>query len=84
MTGIILKALSSFYYVECEGEVYECKARGNFRKAEVSPVVGDSVEFSVISENRGVVEKILPRNNLLVRPIIANIDISGNPQLNEA
>lgn len=54
--------------------IYECKARGNFRKAEVSPVVGDSVEFSVISENRGVVEKILPRKNLLVRPIIANID----------
>ena len=74
MCGIIIKAISGFYYVFSNEIIYECKARGNFRKAEVSPVVGDSVEFSVISENKGVVEKILPRKNLLVRPIIANID----------
>ena len=74
MCGIIIKAISGFYYVFSNEIIFECKARGNFRKAEVSPVVGDSVEFSVISENKGVVEKILPRKNLLVRPIIANID----------
>ena len=74
MNGIIIKAISGFYYVFFDGQIYECKARGNFRKAEVSPVVGDRVEFSLISDNHGIVEKILDRKNLLSRPIIANID----------
>ena len=74
MTGIILKALSSFYYVECEGEVYECKARGNFRKSGDSPLVGDRVEFEVTDTDKGVVNSILPRKNSLVRPNVANID----------
>ena len=74
MTGIILKALSSFYYVECEGEVYECKARGNFRKSGISPLVGDRVEFEVTDTDKGVVNTILPRKNTLVRPNVANID----------
>lgn len=74
MHGIIIKAISGFYYVFSNGKTYECKARGNFRKAEVSPVVGDRVEFSVIDGEKGVVEKILERKNILVRPVIANID----------
>ena len=74
MTGIILKALSSFYYVECEGAVYECKARGNFRKSGISPLVGDRVEFEVTDNDKGIVNSILPRKNTLVRPNVANID----------
>ena len=74
MTGIILKALSSFYYVECEGNMYECKARGNFRKSGISPLVGDRVEFEVTDINKGVVNSILPRKNALARPNVANID----------
>ncbi len=74
MTGIILKALSSFYYVECEGQIYECKARGNFRKSGISPLVCDRVEFEVTDEGKGVVNSILPRKNSLIRPNVANID----------
>ena len=74
MTGIIIKAISGFYYVSCDGNLYECKARGNFRKAGVSPVVGDMVEFSLNDKTHGVVEKVNDRKNLFNRPLVANID----------
>ena len=74
MTGRIIKALSGFYYVSLESQIFECKARGNFRKSGISPLVGDNVEFEKISENTGIIDKILPRKNCLVRPPVANID----------
>ena len=74
MTGIIVKALSGFYYVVGSGKTFECKARGNFRKSGVSPLVGDNVEFESTGENSGIVNKILPRHSCLVRPPVANID----------
>ena len=73
MQGVITKAISGFYYVNTGDCIYECKARGSFRKAEVSPVVGDRVLISATG-NKGVVEEILERKNLLNRPIVANID----------
>lgn len=74
MIGIIIKALSSFYYVEAEGCVYECKARGNFRKSGFSPLVGDRVEMETLDEKHGVINKISERKNSLKRPNVANID----------
>ena len=74
MTGTIVKALSGFYYVSSCGEIYECKARGSFRKSGVSPLVGDKVEFEKTSPNSGVVDNILPRRNCVNRPPVANID----------
>lgn len=74
MTGTVIKALSGFYYVENDGAVYECKARGSFRKSGVSPLVGDKVEFSETESLKGVVDKILPRKNCISRPPVANID----------
>lgn len=74
MNGILIKAISGFYYVEQNGNVYECKARGNFRNAKVSPVVGDIVKFSLIDKTHGVIEEICERKNLLLRPLVANID----------
>ncbi len=74
MTGILIKAISGFYYVSFDGNVYECKARGNFRKAGVSPVVGDIVEFSLTDNTHGIVEKICERKNLFNRPLVANVD----------
>ena len=74
MTGIIIKALSGFYYVSLEGETYECKARGNFRKNGISPLVGDRVEFEVTADSKGVIDKILERKNSVYRPPVANID----------
>lgn len=74
MIGIITKALSSFYYVSVGDNVYECKARGNFRKSGFSPLVGDRVEIDALDSSHGVINKILERKNALKRPNVANID----------
>lgn len=74
MKGIIIKAISGFFYACCGQKIYECKARGNFRKSGISPVAGDRVEFTAIDEDHGVIEKVLLRRNFLTRPLIANID----------
>ena len=73
MTGIIIKALSGFYYIDDGSAVYECRARGNFRKSGISPLVGDKAEFE-LSGGSGVVTAVLPRKNFLSRPPVANID----------
>ncbi|MBR3150176.1 MAG: ribosome small subunit-dependent GTPase A, partial [Eubacterium sp.] len=75
-TGRIVKGIGGFYYVDADDVIYESKARGNFRKQGISPLVGDIVEISV-NENDGAenrIEKILPRKNELVRPPLANLD----------
>ena len=69
-----MKALSGFYYVDCEGVLVTCRARGKFRKDGISPLVGDMVEIREISSDEGYVEKILPRKNAFDRPAVANID----------
>ena len=74
LTGLIIKAVSGFYYVEAADCVYECKARGVFRKKGISPSVGDRAEITVHDENTAEVEGILPRKNYLVRPPLANLD----------
>ena len=75
MTGRIQKALSGFYYVADEnGTVTMCRARGKFRKDGVSPLVGDIVDYTILSESQGVVDTIHPRRNAFVRPAVANID----------
>ena len=74
MSGLIVKAISGFYYVLADGNIFECKARGNFRHSKISPVVGDKAEILVSSDNKGTILKILPRKNCLSRPVIANID----------
>ena len=74
MTGIIVKALSSFYYVSTGAALYECKARGSFKKSAFSPLVGDSVDFEILDATHGVINKIFERKNVLIRPNVANID----------
>ena len=73
MKGIIIKAISGFYYVEAGNQLYECKARGIFRKDKISPLVGDRVEISVTG-SKGIVESIEHRKNQLLRPPLANLD----------
>ena len=74
MQGIIIKALAGFYYVESDGQVYQTRARGNFRKKGQTPYVGDHVEFSADKDSEGYILKITERKNSLVRPPIVNID----------
>ncbi|WJE17415.1 ribosome small subunit-dependent GTPase A [Halobacillus sp. ACCC02827] len=73
-TGKIIKALSGFYYVLHEGEIYQCRGRGNFRKKKVSPLVGDMVEFKADNREEGYILSIEERKNEFVRPPIANVD----------
>lgn len=74
--GIILKGIGGFYYVESANDIYECKARGIFRKDEFAPLPGDNVEFSIIDSAKkiGSIDKINPRSVQLVRPAVANIN----------
>ncbi|WP_235070881.1 ribosome small subunit-dependent GTPase A [Turicibacter sp. TJ11] len=76
--GIILKALSGFYYVEDQEtkEMIQCRSRGLFRKQKITPLVGDHVEFLVEPDGNGYVMDIGPRKNELVRPPIANVDLA--------
>lgn len=77
MQGKIIKGIGGFYYVHAEdGVIYECKARGIFRRENIKPLVGDLVETEVISEaeKTGNIREILPRRSRLIRPAVANID----------
>ena len=74
MQGTIIKSLAGFYYVEADGQVYQTRARGNFRKKGQTPYVGDFVDFSADDQSEGYILKIHERKNSLVRPPIVNID----------
>ena len=77
MKGKIIKGIAGFYYVHVvESGVYECKAKGIFRKDGVKPLVGDDVEIEITHEKdmEGNIIRILPRKNELIRPAVANID----------
>ena len=72
-----MKGIAGFYYVHVAGSgLYECKARGIFRKEKKKPLVGDEVEIEILdeAEKTGNLEQILPRRNELIRPAVANID----------
>lgn len=74
--GVIMKAISGFYYVDTDDRTYECKARGIFRKNKITPLVGDRVSISLVddAESKGIIEEIRDRKTELIRPPVANID----------
>lgn len=77
MQGKIIKGIAGFYYVHVvEFGLYECKAKGAFRKDKMKPLVGDNVEIDVIDEEnkKGNIVRIYERDNELIRPAVANID----------
>jgi len=77
MQGKIVKGIAGFYYVHVPDKgIYECKAKGIFRKENQKPLVGDDVEIQILDEeeSKGNIEKLLPRKSELIRPAVANID----------
>lgn len=75
INGIILKGIGGFYYVEtADGRIYECKARGIFRKEKITPLAGDRVVISTDENGKNSIEEIEERRNSFVRPPIANVD----------
>ena len=73
MQGQIIKQISNLYTVKVGDMLYGCRARGKFRKNNISPVVGDYV---IINTDDNVIEDILDRKNILERPVIANVDMA--------
>ena len=74
LQGTILKGIGGFYYVEAADTVYECKARGIFRRHSQKPLAGDQVVIVPAEDGTATIDEILPRKNQLVRPPVANID----------
>ena len=77
MQGKIVKGIAGFYYIHTpEHGVYECKAKGIFRKEKLKPLVGDNVEIQILDEEKkiGNIEEVLERKNQLIRPAVSNVD----------
>lgn len=75
-SGIIIKGIGGFYYVSSDDGIYECKARGIFRKEGLTPLAGDRVVFSISDSlsKRGSIDQISMRSSFLVRPAVANVN----------
>lgn len=82
--GLIVKALSGYYYVlpesseaaavsTIEEETVQCRARGVFKKRNISPLVGDRVQFELTENGEGTVTEVHPRTSELIRPPVANV-----------
>lgn len=76
MNGKIVKGIAGFYYVHTKDGLFECKAKGTFRKEKKKPLVGDNVEIEIIDNEKllGNIIEIFSRSNSLIRPASANID----------
>ena len=68
LTGYVRKGIGGFYYVETAQGLYQCTARGKFRKERISPYAGDRVRITAEEDMTGAIQEILPRKNFLVRP----------------
>lgn len=74
LNGIIIKGIGGFYYTEtADGDIFECKARGAFRKKKITPLPGDRVTFTVREGKENTIDEIAPRENFLLRPPVANV-----------
>lgn len=71
--GIILKGIGGFYYVKTADGIYECRAKGIFRKRKITPLAGDFVALEHDAEG-STVSEIYPRKNSFLRPPVANVD----------
>ncbi len=72
--GVILKGIGGFYYVKTAEGVFECKAKGKFRKEKISPLAGDKVSVTIRTDEENTIDEIYERKNFLIRPPVANID----------
>ena len=73
--GLIICNVSNMYEVEDleNGNIIKCTARGKFKKDEITPVVGDEIDFEYQNETTGVINQILERKNYIKRPKMSNL-----------
>lgn len=69
--GQIITLQKNQYIVKSDDLKVSCVIRGKIRQQQLLPRVGDFVLFD---ENKKVIEKILPRKNSFLRPLVSNID----------
>lgn len=74
LEGIIIKGVGGLYEVKVKNKIYQCKARGLFRKENITPLVGDMVEIEEIQNNTGYIVDIKDRKTQLIRPPVANVN----------
>lgn len=74
LNGLIVKGIGGFYYVQTADGVFECKAKGRFRREKITPLSGDKVVITVRQNQENTIDEILERKNKLQRPPVANID----------
>lgn len=72
MQGKILTARYGVYTLFAEEKIIECTPRGILRLQGQKPMVGDE---AVIDPVEKTIDAILPRRNVLIRPLIANLDL---------
>ena len=82
MKGRVFKSTGSFYLVKGEDEkMYNSRVRGKLRLAglkESNPLaVGDWVEFERENEREGIISKILPRENHVLRQSVKKTEHSS-------
>lgn len=76
MQGRVIRGIAGFYYVSTENGIYECKAKGLFRKQKIKIIPGDYVDIEVLSEDEmtGNIQELRERKNELIRPVVSNVD----------
>ena len=75
MQGFIIENISNLYQIKNDNKVYEATARGKFKKDDITPVVGDFVQFEIVDEEnkKAVITEIEERKVYIKRPKLANI-----------
>lgn len=50
--GMIINNIANLYTVMMNKQAYICTAKGKFKNNNITPVVGDNVEFDIIDEEK--------------------------------
>lgn len=88
MEGRIIKGIAGLYIVRVENEYYKCKVKGKFRYDNLTPMIGDIVNITIIDKDDAIIDKIYPRSSELIRPFVSNVTQAfvvftlKNPELN--
>ena len=77
LQGRVLKNYNGYYYVQVDEEhkLYTCKLKGKMKKNRFSLATGDIVSFEAGEKDEGMITKVMPRKNFLLRPTMANLDL---------
>ncbi len=88
LQGKVIKAFSGYYYVNDNNRIITCKLRGRLKQQRFSLFVGDEVVYQKTGDMEGIIEEVLPRRSLLMRPMVANVEqvvltfAAANPAIN--